>query len=131
MGWLTGASSGSGKPSPAEDNSAKHPTVTWANWALYLDEDDDGNPTAYRSITLGSNAGGNSFHFHAGNQAGTATITCSVEDPRDKRQVSALQTAAPEIPAPVSRLPPERAWTRLTGAGISVSTLSQRPSGER
>ena len=60
----------------------------------YLDgddahEDDDGNPTAYRSITLGSNAGGNSFHFHAGNQAGTATITCSVEDPRDKRQVSA------------------------------------------
>lgn len=60
----------------------------------YLDgddehEDEDGNPLAYRSITLGSNAGGNSFHFHAGDQAGVATITCSVEDPRDKRQVSA------------------------------------------
>ncbi len=60
----------------------------------YLDgddehEDDDGNPLAYRSITLGSNAGGNSFHFHAGNQAGVATITCSVHDPRANREVSA------------------------------------------
>ena len=37
----------------------------------YLDgddehEDDDGRPNSYRSITLGSNSGGNSFHFHAG-----------------------------------------------------------------
>lgn len=60
----------------------------------YLDgddehEDEDGNPLAYRSITLGSNAGGNSFHFHAGDQAGVATITCSVQDPRDQREVSA------------------------------------------
>ena len=60
----------------------------------YLDgddehEDDDGNPLAYRSITLGANAGGNSFHFHAGDQAGTATITCSVTDPRDSRVYSA------------------------------------------
>ena len=60
----------------------------------YLDgdedhEDDDGNPLAYRSITLGANAGGNSFHFHAGDQAGTATITCSVTDPRDNRVYSA------------------------------------------
>lgn len=45
-------------------------------------------PSAYRSITLGSNAGGGSFHFHAGDQAGTATITCSVFDPRDKKNVS-------------------------------------------
>lgn len=59
----------------------------------YLDgdedhEDDDGNPLAYRNITLGSNAGGNSFHFHAGDQAGTATITCSVHDPRSNTSVS-------------------------------------------
>ncbi|HNI83984.1 MAG TPA: Ig domain-containing protein [Ottowia sp.] len=46
-------------------------------------------PTAYRSITLGSNAGGASFHFHAGNQVGTTRITCSVQDPRDKRDYSA------------------------------------------
>ncbi|MCD6663699.1 MAG: Ig domain-containing protein [Comamonas sp.] len=46
-------------------------------------------PSAYRSITLGSNAGGNSFHFHAQDTAGKATITCSVTDPRDKRNVSA------------------------------------------
>ncbi|WP_084153699.1 hypothetical protein [Simplicispira psychrophila] len=58
-------------------------------------EIDDGNggkikvPGAYRSITLGSNSGGNSFHFHANNQAGTARITCTVTDPRDKQQKSA------------------------------------------
>jgi len=46
-------------------------------------------PTAYRSITLGSNAGGNSFHFHAGNQVGTVRITCTVTDPRDSRPYSA------------------------------------------
>ena len=68
----------------------------------YLDGDpehevevDDGNggkikvPAAFRSITLGSNSGGNSFHFHAGDQAGTARITCSVSDPRDGQQKSA------------------------------------------
>lgn len=46
-------------------------------------------PTAYRSITLGANAGGASFHFHAGDQSGTSRVTCSVTDPRDKRQYSA------------------------------------------
>lgn len=68
----------------------------------YLDGDtaheteiDDGNggkikvPNAYRSITLGANSGGNSFHFHAGDQAGMARITCSVNDPRDNQQKSA------------------------------------------
>ncbi|MHA7599482.1 Ig domain-containing protein [Alicycliphilus sp. T452] len=68
----------------------------------YLDGDpeheeevDDGNggkikvPNAYRSITLGSNSGGNSFHFHAKNQAGTARIVCTVTDPRDKKEHSA------------------------------------------
>lgn len=63
----------------------------------YLDgnsdhEDDNGVPLAYRSITLGSNSGGNSFHFHAGNQAGAATITCSVTDPRSNRVESASVT---------------------------------------
>lgn len=58
-------------------------------------EVDDGNggkikvPAAYRNITLGSNAGGASFHFHAKNEAGTSKITCSVTDPRDKQQKSA------------------------------------------
>ena len=68
----------------------------------YLDGDeeheeevDDGNggkikiPLAYRSITLGANSGGNSFHFHAKNQAGTARIICTVTDPRDKKVHSA------------------------------------------
>ncbi|QTD44773.1 Ig domain-containing protein [Ottowia testudinis] len=68
----------------------------------YLDGDpahmvevDDGKggkvkvPGAYRSITLGSNAGGNSFHFHAGDATGVARITCSVQDPRDKMMKSA------------------------------------------
>jgi len=66
----------------------------------YLDgeheiEIDDGNggtisvPGAFRSITLAANSGGNSFHFHAGNQAGTARIVCTVLDPRDNKYHSA------------------------------------------
>ncbi|MGV8969009.1 MAG: ABC transporter substrate-binding protein [Microbacteriaceae bacterium] len=36
-------------PTAAEDNSANDPTLTWANWAAYIDEDDDGNyPTLTR-----------------------------------------------------------------------------------
>ena len=61
----------------------------------HTEEVDDGKggkvkvPKAYRSVTLGANSGGNSFHFHAGDQAGTATITCSVTDPRSNSPVSA------------------------------------------
>lgn len=53
--------------------------------------DKDGNqiPNAYRSITLGSNSGGNSFHFHAGDTTGNATITCSAQSPQDKKYYSA------------------------------------------
>ena len=37
------------KPTPAKDNSANDPTLNWANWAAYIDEDDDGNyPTLLR-----------------------------------------------------------------------------------
>lgn len=46
-------------------------------------------PGSYRSITLGANSGGNSFHFNSGDAAGTGRITCSVTDPRDGRVVSA------------------------------------------
>lgn len=52
-------------------------------------EDEDGNPLAYRAITLGSNSGSASFHFHAGSKAGTARITCSVTNPVDKQVSSA------------------------------------------
>lgn len=58
----------------------------------YLDgdedhEDDDGNPLPYRNITLGAIAGGNSFHFHAGDQAGVAKITCAVRDRRTETRL--------------------------------------------
>ena len=46
-------------------------------------------PNAYRSITLGANSGGNSFHFHSGDQAGTVRIVCSVTNPSDGKAVSA------------------------------------------
>lgn len=49
-------------------------------------------PLAFRSIVLPSNAGRATFHFHAGNQAGPATVTCSVDDPRDKQRRSATTT---------------------------------------
>ena len=60
----------------------------------YLDgddehEDDDGNPLAYRSVTLGANSGGNSFHFHAGTKSGVARVVCSVTNPADKQVYSA------------------------------------------
>lgn len=52
-------------------------------------ENDDGSPAAFRSIVLGANSGGASFHFHSSDQAGTARIVCSVTDPRDSRVYSA------------------------------------------
>lgn len=60
----------------------------------YLDgdeehEDEDGNPLAYRSITLGANSGGASFHFHAQEQAGVARITCTVTNPVSSQRESA------------------------------------------
>ncbi len=45
-------------------------------------------PASYRSITLGANSGGNTFHFHAGDQAGVSKITCSVTDPASGRVMS-------------------------------------------
>ena len=47
-------------------------------------------PAAYRAITLPANAGGATFHFHAGNEAGVARIECSVTDPRDNSQKKAV-----------------------------------------
>lgn len=60
----------------------------------YLDDeddhvDDDGNPKPYRSITLGANAGGDSFYFVADRGSGDATVTCTVTDPRDSRVYAA------------------------------------------
>lgn len=55
----------------------------------YLDgkaeHEKDGVPLAYRSVVLGANSGGATFHFHAGNQAGTARVTCSITNPRDQQ----------------------------------------------
>ncbi|WP_439566035.1 ABC transporter substrate-binding protein [Microcella sp.] len=34
---------GSTELTPAEDNSANDPTLNWANWPLYIDEDEEGN----------------------------------------------------------------------------------------
>lgn len=99
----------------------------------YLDGDeehetevDDGNggkitvPNAYRNITLGSNAGGNSFHFHAGDQAGTARITCTVTDPLDKQQKTASVNitvgGTTDKPASV------RMVAQVTGAGGYLGT---------
>jgi hypothetical protein len=71
-----------GKPIPGGDNIFGCNMVAGLDSGAlyYLDGKTEG---AFRSITLGSNTGGNSFHFHASNQAGTARIECSVTDPRD------------------------------------------------
>lgn len=46
-------------------------------------------PGAYRNIVLDSNSGGNSFHFHSSDKAGTARIVCTVTNPADKLVSSA------------------------------------------
>ena len=38
-------------------------------------------PNAYRAITLDSNSGSASFHFHAGDTAGVMTVRCTVSEP--------------------------------------------------
>ena len=45
-------------------------------------------PGSYRSITLGSNAGGASFHIISRGIAGDVTVQCSVTDPRDNKVYS-------------------------------------------
>lgn len=74
----------------------------------YLDgtdaRDEQGVIRPSRSIALASNSGGASFHLHAIDKAGTATVTCTVRDPRDQRQVSAsvnvnVGGAAQNVPA--------------------------------
>jgi len=70
-------------------------------------------PTAYRSITLGANSGGNSFHFHAGDKAGVATIACTVTDPRDKKR----HTATVNITVGAA-----------TGMAASIETVAQFPA---
>lgn len=88
-------------------------------------------PSAYRSITLGSNAGGASFHFHAGDRSGVATINCSVMDPRDKRQVSTSISitvgAATGSPARVDGLAqfPYYLGTRGNSNGIASTVAIQ------
>lgn len=39
------------KPKPAADRSDGDPTVRWANWAAYIDEDDDGNYPTLQAFT--------------------------------------------------------------------------------
>ena len=83
-------------PDGSEFSCSVTPTGLDYGALYYLDgddehEDDDGNPVAYRAITLDSSSGGASFHFHAGATAGTATITCSVQDPQSQKQVSATR----------------------------------------
>ena len=62
----------------------------------HMVEVDDGKggkikvPGAYRNITLDSNAGGASFHFHAGDEAGPVQIRCAVTNPADKQVSSAI-----------------------------------------
>jgi hypothetical protein len=62
----------------------------------HMVEVDDGKggkikvPVAYRNITLDSNAGGASFHFHAGDEAGPVQIRCAVTNPADKQVSSAI-----------------------------------------
>lgn len=52
---LAGCSQGPEKPKPAADKSATEKTLTWANWAAYIDEDDKG---AYPTLAAFENETG-------------------------------------------------------------------------
>jgi hypothetical protein len=69
------------------DGSPEHQTTT-----TLADGTQAITPNAYRSIVLDSNSGGSSFHFHAWNIKGTATIRCSVTEPTGNIQRSASVT---------------------------------------
>ena len=93
----------------------------------YLDgdpehEDDDGNDVAYRSVVLDSNSGGATFHFHAGDTAGTANITCTVTDPQSGKQVStSLQIAVGQATGRPSQI--------LVNAGAPGYVFAQNTNG--
>jgi spermidine/putrescine transport system substrate-binding protein len=42
---------GKAKPTPAADKSSSDKTVNWANWAAYIDEDDEGNYPTIEAFT--------------------------------------------------------------------------------
>ncbi|QNP49845.1 Ig domain-containing protein [Diaphorobacter aerolatus] len=72
-------------------------------------------PTAYRSITLDSNSGSASFHFHAGEKVGTAQIRCTVVDPRDGKSYSS------DVSITVGAATGKAAW--ITGRAQADTTL--------
>lgn len=73
-------------------------------------------PNAYRNITLDSNSGGATFHFHAGDTVGTARVVCTVTDPRDNQ----VKTASAEIVVGNSTAP---------AAGMPASVVFKAESG--
>ncbi|ULR89446.1 Ig domain-containing protein [Comamonas sp. B21-038] len=92
-----------GNPIPNQEDGAFSCNITSGldSGALYyLDGNDDHTvevnykgetikvPGAYRNITLGSNAGGASFHIISHGIAGDVTVQCSVTDPRDNKVYS-------------------------------------------
>jgi len=89
-----------GSPIPNQEDGAFSCNITSGldSGALYyLDGNDDHTvdvvvngetikvPGSYRSITLGANAGGASFHIISRGTAGDVTVQCSVTDPRDNK----------------------------------------------
>ena len=74
-------------------------------------------PNAYRSITLDSNSGGNSFHFHASNTVGTVRVTCTVTNPRDNQVKSAsVDIAVGSGTAPAAGMPSSVLYQASSGA---------------
>lgn len=69
------------------DGDSEHQTTT-----TLADGTQAITPNAYRSIVLDANSGGSSFHFHAWNIKGSATVRCSVTEPTGNIQRTASVT---------------------------------------
>ena len=76
-------------------------------------------PGSYRSITLGSNSGGNSFHVISSGIAGDVVVKCTVTDPRDNKVYSATTTVK------------VGGGSTATPAGVTYSTPQAQYVGSR
>lgn len=91
------------------------------------EEDDDGNPKPSRSVVLGANAGAASFHLHATNTPGTATVRCTVDDNGTQREASINVTVgrATGKPSQVVVNAADPAYLFMQGIGQTTQILLQ------
>jgi len=107
------------------DGKPEHETKTTVNGAEITTQN------AYRSITLDSNSGGATFHYHATDIAGTATVRCTVTDPDNVQRSADLSIQVGGSPSgKVSQIvasteSPNYLWVQGTGGTTHLQVQFQ------